>query len=1056
MIANLYAVCFLLSMVFLVFLAVVGQKQNITNFLLLFVAVMIVILGYFTISIAPSLIVAIRGNNLVYLGNVFTPLLLYLSITKLCHRRIPHGLFFFLLLLAGIILFLSLGITDSNIFYRNLWLVKKNDISFLGKEYGPAHALFPVNLALCMVLSMWTLVRSWKKQEDVSWKVIACLFVAGLLAVGCYALKRIFQTDIELPVLGYLADELLILFLIRRIGMYEVSDSIARVLEEHSTYGYLIFDNRLNYLGCNDRAKQYLPEIRKQHIDHSIQPADAFLYENIAIKLEAPAEDQPYYISRDNMELRCSVSPLYHGMWNRKVGFIVTIEDDTQRQNYICLLRSHNAELEEARQKADDANHAKSDFLSSMSHEIRTPMNTIVGMTEILLRAPHSAQTREYLLNIRNSGNALLSIINDILDFSKIESGKLEIIEEEYEPMSMLSDLAMIFLNRIGEKDIELLFDIDPALPVKLYGDALRLRQVIINLTNNAIKFTDSGFVCLTMRTEKTKDGFIELFVSVKDSGQGIKAEEINHLFESFSQADTRKNHHKEGTGLGLSISRQLVEMMGGQIHVSSEYGGGSEFTFTLLQKVINPQQAAQIKKELSQTVSGRMKTQHAMNMLKKLVSGYGLEFVEDSAKSDFFFTDSMDLLTGEEKERLQNSKTTVCLLQNPMTENIMDAESTVLNKPLYSLNFCQIMNHDLQGLSTDEENIMNFTAEKANILLVDDNEMNIKVALGLLEPLHMQFDTASNGKQALEMAQKKQYDLIFMDHMMPVMDGIEAVQRLRQMQDSPCQNVPVIALTANAIVDAKAGFLKAGMNDFISKPIKLKEICAVIRKYLPAELITETEENRTNLFIKEQPEIAEEEIRRLESAGLDVAEGIRNSGSLELFLNLLGDFYKLIDLKATKIEKCLADGMIRDYTIEVHALKNTARMIGAVQLSEQFYRMEQYGNEENREALDANTAEVLRLYRSYKSVLKPYGVQSEGKKQASAEEITASLQALENAIENFDLDTADETMKQLEEYQFPEDCQQELEELRAYVADVAMENIIEVTRSLVQKLTKH
>lgn len=1055
MIAGLYALCFVLSMVFLVLLAIVGQRQNITNFLLLFVAIMIINLGYFTISIAPSLIVAIRGNNLVYLGNVFTPLLLFLSVVRLCRRQIPHGLLIFLLLFAGVTLFFSFQIIEDIAFYQNLWLEEKNGVSFLQKEYGPAHALFPVYLALCMVLSMWILVHSWRRQEDVSWKVMICLFFAALLSVGCYAGKRIFHTDIEWPAFGYLADELLILFLIRRIGMYEVSDSIARVLEEHSTYGYLIFDNKRNYLGGNDRAKEYLPEIKSQRIDYAICKNDSFLYENIAKKLEAPEEDSSYYISRNNTELKCLINPLYHGMVNRKVGFIVTIEDDTQRQNYIRLLRRHNVELKEAQQKADAANHAKSDFLSSMSHEIRTPMNTIVGMTEILLREPQSAQTREYLMNIRNSGNALLSIINDILDFSKIESGKLEIIEEEYAPMSMLSDLAMIFLNRIGEKDVELLFDIDPELPVRLYGDALRLRQVIINLTNNAVKFTDSGFVCLTIKIEKTENDLVELTVSVKDSGQGIKEEDLNRLFDSFSQVDTRKNHYKEGTGLGLSISRQLVELMGGQLQVKSKYGSGSEFYFTLPQKVVNWQQAAQIKDKVPKSVSGCMNTKYAMDMLKKLVSSYGLDFTGEKAKCDFFFTDSMDLLTREEKELLQNNNTTICLLQNPMIESIMDTDVTVLNKPLYSLNFCQIINNDMQGLVTEEENVLNFTAEDANILLVDDNEMNIKVALGLLKPLNMQFDTASNGKQALDMIQKKHYDLIFMDHMMPVMDGIEAVRRLRKMEGDYYQKVPVIALTANAVADAKAEFLKEGMNDFISKPIKLKEICAVIRKYLPKEYLKESI-TAADLSQREQPKIAEEEITRLETAGLDVEEGIQNCGSEELFLNLLGDFYKLIDLKATKIEKCLADGMFRDYTIEVHALKNTARMIGAMELSGEFYRMEQYGNEENQEQLEALTPYVLELYRSFKSVLEPYGMQAAGKKSFSAEEITAFLQALQNATENFDLDAADEAMKQLEEYQFPEDCRQAVEELRAHVADVAMENILEVTRDLIQRLEKY
>lgn len=240
-------------------------------------------------------------------------------------------------------------------------------------------------------------------------------------------------------------------------------------------------------------------------------------------------------------------------------------------------------ELKEAKQRAEEANESKSNFLSNMSHEIRTPMNAIVGMTEILLRSDLSDQDRGYLMNIKNSGASLLTIINDILDFSKIESGRLEIIEEEYEPMSMLSDLSMIFLNRIGDKPVELLFDIDRNLPNKMYGDALRIRQVIINIANNAIKFTGNGYVKLTIKmSPMTEADMVNLDISIEDSGQGIKPEDLDKLFGSFQQVDIKKNRNKEGTGLGLAISKQLVETMGGQIGVRSEYGKGSEFYFNI------------------------------------------------------------------------------------------------------------------------------------------------------------------------------------------------------------------------------------------------------------------------------------------------------------------------------------------------------------------------------------------------------------------------------------------------------------------------------------------
>ena len=629
---------------------------------------------------------------------------------------------------------------------------------------------------------------------------------------------------------------------------------------------------------------------------------------------------------------------------DRIEGYSLLLADVTQMHQLMDA-------LVEEKERADEANRAKSAFMSNMSHEIRTPMNAIVGMTEILMRSELPEMEREYLGNIQRSGNALLGIINDILDFSKIESGKMKLVEEDYAPLPMLQDLKMIILNRIGSKMIQLEYEIDENLPAKLHGDELRIRQVLINIANNAVKFTDEGYVRLTVKVKEVVDDRAEIYFSIKDSGQGIAPEDMEKLFGAYSQVDTKKNHKKEGTGLGLAISKQFVEMMGGSIHVKSKYGEGSEFYFTIPQKIVDFRKASEVKEE-------------------------------------------------------------------PRSTN---------------------------------ENVLNFTAPLATIMVVDDNEMNRKVALGLLAPLKMQIDTAENGKQALDMICKKKYDLIFMDHMMPVMDGIEATKHLRAMEGDYYKKLPVIALTANAIVEARAKFYEAGMNDFTAKPIDLKEICAKIRKWFPAEYVIENETGGEN---RSQNGSGLEKLPVIE--GLDVSEGIKNSGTRELFFSLLGDFYKLIDMKSTKMEKCLADGLIRDYTIEVHALKNTARMIGAMELSKWCYELEMAGNGNEVEKLTKETPGMLQLYRSYKEILKPYAkLQNEEKKQVSKEEIIEDLQKLRDAIDTFDLDMADEIMKRLEEYQFPEEMEPLLEELRAYVADVAMEEIMTTAENMINMLEK-
>ena len=749
---------------------------------------------------------------------------------------------------------------------------------------------------------------------------------------------------------------------------------------------------------------------------------------------------------------RCLIQFAFMAAYN---SIFRIVEESLKKAAHVAQMESleiQKAEME--KEKAEAANKAKSDFLSSMSHEIRTPMNAIVGMTEVLLRGDHSKETVEYLNNIKVSGDALLTIINDILDFSKIESGKMDIIQDEYEPMSAYHDLSMIFLNRIGDKPVELIYDIDVNMPSKLYGDMQRIRQIIINLMNNAIKFTDKGFVKLTVKANRIGENMAEISYYVEDSGQGIKEEDMNKLFRVYQQVDKEKNHYKEGTGLGLTISKQLVEMMGGTIGVKSEYGKGSTFYFTVPQEIRCEDKATDVKadKKKSVVVSEKMINPLIKEQFEYLVDTFGLQKVpfgevyEGREKADFVFTDDVAMLTEELCNRMEGYNCKLCVVQNPMYNDWTDKQVTLINKPLYSLNFCQIINGDTVMVES-EKDVLRFIAPEANILIVDDNEMNIKVAKSLLEPLQMKIDTAANGRQALDKITNKKYDIVFMDHMMPVMDGVEATKAIRKMEDSYYKTLPVVALSANATVEARELFQENGFVDFVAKPIKMKELCGCIRRWLPKEHVINVSEVESA-----DSEMTHSEITDI--PGISIEEGIENSGSKELFLSLLSDFYKLIDQKSIKVEKCLADGLLREYTIEVHALKSTARMIGALELSEKFYQLEQLGNAEDQDTLEKLTPDVLSLYRSFKPLLEPFAKSMEQEKDVvSTEKMIETLNQLRDAIDSFDLDEADNAMHKLESYAFPEEYRARVEQLSAFVADVAMEDVMKLTEELIQQL---
>ncbi len=493
------------------------------------------------------------------------------------------------------------------------------------------------------------------------------------------------------------------------------------------------------------------------------------------------------------------------------------------------------AALEKAKTEAENANRAKSQFLAKVSHEIRTPINAVLGMNEMILRESAEENTRKYALDVKNSSMILLNLINDILDTAKIESGKMEIVNADYEMGSLLNDLYNMISIKAKEKNLKLIFDIEPSIPRKCYGDVKRIGQVVLNLLTNAVKYTKKGEVLLKV-SAKVEGENAKITYAVKDTGIGIRKEDIEKIYDEFQRFDMSENRHVEGTGLGMNIVRQFLLLMGSDLHIESEYGRGSEFSFEIIQKILD-------KEPL-----------------------------------------------GDFRKRIDNAE----------------------NK---------------------KQHQQEFTAPDARVLVVDDYPMNLKVFCGLLKQTEIQVCEATSGIECLELLREQKFDLIFLDHMMPDLDGIETFRYMRE--EKLCKNIPVIMLTANAIVGDRDKYMQEGFDDFLSKPILPEKLNQMLLKYLPKHMICLKEEIDRE---KSQEEILSEIRRKIPQIQVDTGLSAI-CHDVGFYLELLKDFAEL-SVKE-ELTELLNNGDFENYCIRVHGFKNTAYYMGAMELGDLAYEME-------------------------------------------------------------------------------------------------------------------
>jgi PAS domain S-box-containing protein len=612
---------------------------------------------------------------------------------------------------------------------------------------------------------------------------------------------------------------------------------------------------------------------------------------------------------------------------------VTAMRDKTGNVEGVMLLFHDVTETIRAREAAEAASKAKSAFLATMSHEIRTPLNAILGLSEIQLQNDLPEEAHADLEKIYNSGSTLLGIINDILDISKIEAGNFELIPVDYDTPSLINDTVQLNIVRIGSKPITFKLNIDDTLPARLYGDELRVKQVLNNILSNAFKYTKAGTVTLQVRWEKQEKDAVMLF-AVSDTGQGIKKEDIDKLFSEYSQLDTRANRKIEGTGLGLSITKRLVEMMNGSVEVESEYGKGSTFTVRLRQRIVE-------ERPIGQEVA----------------------------------------------------------------ENLMSFRL-------------------IETRRSRSKNLVRTRMPYGKVLVVDDVATNLDVARGLMLPYGLTIDCVLSGPEAIEKIRREEitYDAVFMDHMMPGMDGIETTRIIRnEIGSEYAKTVPIIALTANALAGNEEMFLAAGFNAFIAKPIDIMRLDVLLNQWVRDKQTEET------LWKAEQEKAAGTEAETsgmLENAkleGVDLEAGLKRYGTGEVYIRILQSFLTHTPGLLEKL-RSLTPETLPDYAVTVHGLKGASYGVCAMEIGREAEELEHAAKAGNYEKVASkNTAFISKVEAGLEALeeLLETAAEGGGEKAKAAAPDRALLEKLLDASKRFKPAIMEEVLAELEKYEY-------------------------------------
>ena len=717
----------------------------------------------------------------------------------------------------------------------------------------------------------------------------------------------------------------------------------------------LVYDKNHKLHIMNDNAYSFLGMDKEHFTDIGLDTLFR-IEQNDIFTFEGNSNDVDAQCVNNNAYCNLSINKICDN-YGDVIGYIVIVTDLSERLKYVKI-------LEDAKKEAEQANNAKSVFLANMSHEIRTPMNAIVGFSELVLTMDIDDAVRSHVEDIKWSSHNLLAIINDILDFSKIESGKTELVDDTYYTATFLHDISMIIAPQAEKNDLTFKMNVDHDIPTALYGDKTRIRGVLINILNNAIKYTKEGCVSFDISIKKRTDSHITLEFKIQDTGIGIKEEDLNSLFDSFERFDQKLNHDIEGSGLGLAIANKYVNLMGGHIDVESVYTKGTTFTVTLGQKIMDPP-----------------------------------PFGDD---------------------------------------------------------------YKLQNASSTSGSISNMKISNTRVLVTDDNLINLRVADGIFSHYGLTVDTASSALEAIDKCTAFEYDIVFMDHMMPEIDGVEAMKRLRKLNnhyntEGECK---IIVLTANAIKGTRELLINEGFDDYLGKPINIPNLERLFKKYIPENKISyDNDISEHSTSVDTTSERADYNFLKSVLPNLDIDSGISNCGSsLKEYLKILKITYDYGPKQIAELKAALDTKDYATYIIKIHSLKSTTLNIGAINLSSKARNQEEEGHKGNYDYIDEHFEDFYngynRLIDNLKTALEHFGMinnaPAEDTSVLSNEIITRALKTIDTHIDNFDFGRVFAILEEIHKCQLPDEFKGLFDRISTLMDELDVDEIKEIIKDYI------